>query len=264
MTSTSPEIPETNSEHKKHEKDPLEPANWEDFERRLEEIGIPEDPHERSVFIGKMITSGDDIEKFGVLLHEVLVPGVDSVENSGRGGVMDLEGRVRAELATPEERRGIFSAAANAISKLSEERSADLTGNSDQAYLDRVANILGMTIVLAHYFKDGNGRLARTAAYLVSAGRVNTGWDELLGGAPGAALRYMTSGKEAQRKGARNPNRIDDFGDAFSPLGFIPENNMTAIETIHSAAGIGIPLKDMKKYLGQFSRGDSSMLYGLD
>lgn len=177
---------------------------------------------------------------------------------------MDVEGRVKTELATPEDRTVIFSTAADAICKLSEERSGDLTGDSDQAYLDRVANILGMTIVLAHYFKDGNGRLARAAAYLISAGRANTGWDKLLGGAPGAALRYMTSSKEAQRKGVRNPNRIDDAGDAFSPLGFIPEGNLTATETIGSAAGIGIPLKETRKYLDQFARSGSSMVYGLD
>lgn len=68
------------------EKDPLEPTNWEDFEERLDAIGIPDDPHERADFVAGMLRSGDDVEKFGLLLHEVLVPGVDSVENSGRGG----------------------------------------------------------------------------------------------------------------------------------------------------------------------------------
>ena len=40
----------------------------------------------------------------------------------------------------------------------------------EQGYLNRSANVLALSVVLAHTFQDGNGRTARTLAHAVREG----------------------------------------------------------------------------------------------
>ena len=241
--------------------EPTEPTDWQEFEGLLDTLGFPEDTHDRADFIEGMVTSGEDIKSLSVAIHEVLVPGVESAENDEPGTIRDREGNVTATLATHEEREEIFDEASKLIKQLGEKR-GESTFDDDQAYLDRVANVIGATIVEAHYFKDGNGRLARTLSYLVARGEKDPEWDNSVGGQPGSALRLMTSSKEGQRDGKRNPNRTDKLSDGFSPFGFIPQKNVEALEVIRSTAGIDVPLDEKNAYLEQIKLDRGGMLYG--
>lgn len=247
--------------HERGELEATEPTNWQEFEGLLDTLGFPQDTHDRADFIKGMITSSEDIKNLGVSIHEVLVPGVESVENDQRGTIRDREGKITSVLATHEEREEIFDETAELIQQLSGKR-GDLASADDQAYLDRVANVLGAAIVEAHYFTDGNGRLARTLAYLVARGEKDPEWDDSVGGEPGSALRLMTSSKEGQRNGKRNPNRMDNMSDGFSPFGFIPDKNTSALNVVRSAAAVDIPLSDKQAYTKQVRLSSGGMRYG--
>ena len=240
------------------EKDPLEAPDWTNVERLLDEVDIPKDPRERADFVAAILTDKKDLELLTVAMHEVLVPGVDTTPNQKAGAILNPSGDVIKATASPEEREEISEYASDLIRQLNEIRSK--TGD-DQSYLDRVANIVGMETVLKHTYEDGNGRLARVMAHLISAGPENQEWDDELGGEPGSALRFMSSSKEGQRlTGGRNPNRIDSLGDSYSPVGFIPAEGLSSREILDRAAGIGIAFSDKENYKKQYA--SAGMMYG--
>ena len=240
------------------EKDSLQPANWDgEVAPLLEKVDFPKDTHERADFVEAMFANRKDREALVVALHEVLVPGVDSVPNERAGIIRDSHGEITAMLASPEEREEIGEYADSVIQQVIELRKTKV---NDQAFLDRMANIVGLETVLKHTMKDGNGRVSRVAAHLIAAGPENPEWDNELGGAAGAAMRLMASGKEARHLG-RDPNRIDTMSDGFIPLGFIPAEGMSACDILRNAAAVDIQLDNQKLCTEQYA--SAGMVYGL-
>jgi len=147
------------------ESSPVEP-NWQDVSKTLDRIGIPEDPKQRVEDIRNNFSEGRSLEALTQAVHQVLVPHVESVPVDRRMTVVTSEGEV-TELLEPEKRSALFDHAADLIKKLSETYSE---GNEEQ-FLERVSNIVALTIVMAHSYSDGNGRTARLIGGLIRNGR---------------------------------------------------------------------------------------------
>lgn len=107
---------------------------------------------------------------------------------------------------------------------------AERTGPDEKSnFLKRASSIIGLAIVLAHPFADGNGRTARTTAHLIREG--------------------YDAGEDIQRDlrtvGDNRPSQ------GFKIDSYLPTKNgvgMTAYEILDAAASPEIPLGDTKTY----------------
>ncbi len=111
----------------------------------------------------------DDYKKSADLLHQEVAPGEDHAEHSGTVKIINPDtNEVSHYTATPEERDGILQKALDnaklVASKFREE------GGSLEDALWRCSNLAAFGLVLAHRYKDANGRTARTMAELIYNG----------------------------------------------------------------------------------------------
>lgn len=171
-------------------------------------------------------TSPEGILKAIIDLHTELAPEVPHEPSSeARSIVNPTTGEVSSILAKPEERMKLFDRAAETIKALGES----LQPGQEQAFLNRSANVLALTVVLAHTFEDGNGRTARTLAH---------------------AVRY---GSEI------NDENKDDYEvigrnrttEGFRITSYVPTKDgstKSASELIEAAASLDIPLSDTAEY----------------
>lgn len=215
---------------------------------RIEHIAMPTDVHERADDVATNFSRGIDIDMFALALHQVLVPGVESIPNETAGKMRDQSGAVTAELAQPEDRAAIYETAASRIQELAMKRRGP---EDDEAFLARVANIVGLTIVMAHTYADGNGRTSRVMAQLIAGGPAGGRDDPRFGGDDGA-LRFMASSKEAS---GRDPNRTDSFSDGYKPLGFIPASGQSYEAILRNAAALDLRFDDTDAYAAQYQSG---------
>ena len=124
----------------------------------------------------------------------------------------------------PAERLPFYDQAAKLIQELATHRQ----GGDDQQFLERAANVLAMTLVLAHPFADGNGRTARTLAHLVREGfDVDpTSHDDL-----------VTLGTNRPSEGGIRSYLPHEEGNTLEPLALLER-----------AAALDIPLSDEAAY----------------
>lgn len=128
---------------------------------------MPDDRHERLAYFGDI--GGDRLMGFCALVNTIVVVGasdqldVPVIEHKTSNG--DL---VAASLAKPEERLGVFSAAADNMRSIAHD--AQSVPGTTFYGLERVADQYGLATVLAHPKTDGNGRTARVGSELIISG----------------------------------------------------------------------------------------------
>jgi len=205
------------------------PADWGRVFGRIEQLGLPEDIHERAHDMVHYFGDGVDVEMFGRALHDVLVPDVESVPVLRTMRATNLEtGEVTRSFAAPEMRADVYQRAADAIKQLDTLRTSP---EDDDAFLARVANVIALTIGQAHSYENGNGRLARVSAELIRCGTEYKDDLMLIGGARERTKREL---------GRSLPTFIQryesiDKGDSDE-------------DVIAAAASLDIPLTSRKVY----------------
>ena len=170
------------------------------------------------------LTQPEDIMVASTLLHGVLAPNVDHAPTDYSMGLYAPDGSNRRTLMDPAERLPFYDQAA----KLIQELAAHRQGGDDKQFLERAANVLAMTLVLAHPFADGNGRTARTLAHLVREGfDVDpTSHDDL-----------VTLGTNRPSDGGIRSYLPHEEGNTLEPLALLER-----------AAALDIPLSDEAAY----------------
>ncbi|HPR10674.1 MAG TPA: Fic family protein [Candidatus Saccharibacteria bacterium] len=96
-------------------------------------------------------------------VHAVVAPGSPTEQTSYQMYVQNPDGNNRQPLMAPVDRTPFVE---RSISKIA-ELSTVVTADTVEAFLRRLANVVGLMIVEAHPYRDGNGRTARTVAQLV-------------------------------------------------------------------------------------------------
>jgi hypothetical protein len=194
----------------------------------LTELGVPLDPAERAAQLESI--TGEGIITMLDKVHRIVAPDLNHDHNLHPTKLKDPEGTVTGILATPEERAPIFDLAAQKVRELFEAKSPENT----QAFLNRAADTIALSVVLAHPYEDGNGRSARAMAQLV---------------------RY---GLDLQ-----NPESIDDMvqlstnrpAHGFRVNGYLPRKDAgegkTPQDLIARMARTDIPLSETADYLAQ-------------
>lgn len=201
---------------------------WDRVFDRIDDISVPDDIQERADDLAKLFSSGKDIEMFGKAIHDVLVPHVESSETSQPVTISGVE------LASPEERKVIFQHAADQITQLNSLRSDEDT----DFYLERVSNIIALSLVGAHSYPDGNGRTARFVAQLIREGGQNR--DD---------LRFIGANRDLS-KSELGTIKVPSFLPRYESL----RNGDTIFDTIDAAASADLALSDRQTYI---TRADS-------
>lgn len=205
------------------------PADWDQVFTRVEQLGVPEDEHERAEDVARHFIDGVDIEMFGKALHDVLVPDVESMPVNHTMKLYSLvTGEETRSFAKPEERAAVYARAGDAIKQLAVMRQSP---NDDADFLMRAANIIALSIGQAHSYENGNGRTARFIAELLYAGTKNKDDLMILGGA-----RERT----ARERGMTIPSFVQRYESV--------DAGETDADVIAAAASLDIPLSDRQTY----------------
>lgn len=189
---------------------------------RIAMIALPEDLNERASDIARNFRRPEDIRLLLAAIHDVAVPGFATRETDF-ASVADNGHDEPTTLASPEERTSVFGQASDLLNSLSSMRMLD--GSQDQAYLDRVGNVVALASVWAHTYADGNGRTARVTA------------DLLRYGPNSANLEIAMKGR-------------DEYGpEDIRISSYVPKKTFSPSEALSIAASLDIPLLQEADYL---------------
>lgn len=211
---------ERRSDAYRTDRDPT--ADIEQVRARLDQLSIPSDVHDRADDVAKNFTRPQDLQMLVAAIHDVAVPGIATREVDY---MVDAESRdgTRTALAAPDERQAIFESASAMINELALRRRGNEA--NDQAFLDRVGNIVALAGVWAHSYADGNGRTARIV---------------------GDLLRY---GPDSGNLGVAMKGR-DEYGpDDIRIASYVPKRDASPADALVAAASLDIPLDDEPRYL---------------
>lgn len=192
---------------------------WSDVVERIDQIGIPQDAHERANDIAQNFGKrGVDIEMVTQAVHQVLVPHIETIPTDYNMQVASPHSDKQTELMRPEDRSEFFDQAAHLINELNERRS-DAT---DEAFLERASNVVALSIVLAHPYANGNGRTAR-----------------LIGG----LLREGPQSEDLKLLSTERPE------SGYRINSYLPrDETLTPLEVLQAAADLETPLGDIEHY----------------
>lgn len=193
--------------------------DWNDVVERIDQIGIPQDIHDRANDVARNFgKKGIDIEMVTQAIHQVLVPHIESVPTDYSMQVASLHGGEQTELMRPEDRSEFFDQAAQLINELNDRRS----NADDEAFLERTSNIVALSIVLAHPYANGNGRTAR-----------------LIGG----LLREGPQSEDLKLLSTERPE------SGYRINSYLPrDETLTPLEVLQAAADLEISLSDAEEY----------------
>lgn len=195
-------------------------AEPEVVQARIDQLSIPVDVHDRANDVANHFTRPEDLQMLLAAIHDVAVPGYATRETDFAAQA-DNGREAGTVLAQPHERASIFVTASEMIRELSSMRSGE---QLDQAFLDRVGNIVAIASVWAHTYADGNGRTARITADL---------------------LRY---GPESGNLAVAMKNR-DEYGPGDIRISsYVPKNGLSAKEALRAAASLDVPMSDEHSY----------------
>lgn len=131
------------------------------------------------------------------------------------------DGSSKTELVSPDQREKVFEKASQLIQELGKQVASGLTEN----FLKRAGNLMAMSVVLAHSFRDGNGRTARAVGELVRNGTTEI-------------EDFKTLIQNRPEKGYR----INSY---------LPKNELKGAsydEILEAVAGLDVPLADSAAY----------------
>ncbi len=196
--------------------------------RALEAITIPLDSTERADQLRTV--TGEGVISLLDTIHRIVAADTSHEPNPVPTKLKDPEGNITGILAAPENRRPIFDYAAQKVRELSA-----VTGPAEtQQFLNRAADTLAVAVVLAHPYKDGNGRSARTIAQLVRYGLDTSN---------------QRSIDDMMLVSANRPTQ------GFRINGYIPRGDVvgdkTPCELIERIARTDIPLAETSRYISQ-------------
>lgn len=202
---------------------PDKATDWEEVERLAEALKLDRDPAVRATDIAAM--TANDLVALVTLLHKSLAPNAGPNPIDKRMKMISPDKSVQHELMDPEDRYALFDHAASLINKLGQQ----ITKGGEADFLKRAANIIALATVIAHPFEDGNGRTARTAAYLFRYGPPKTKEDS-------DDLKLVGSNRTTDDSGIRL-------------LGFVPRyGDMNGQEFLTAIAALDIPVRDDQTY----------------
>lgn len=145
------------------------------------------------------------------VIHQKLTPEGDPNPMPRPMGVTDNKVKT-VFTAEPENRYGILEHAFNKSKELISKYRAE--GGSLRNVLERCGNLAAFSIVLAHSFRDGNGRTARTMGELIKFGYQKSDPDSI------RYLNFISKGRPKQ--GFRVSSYVPKIDDADkNPLGFL-------------------------------------------
>jgi hypothetical protein len=101
-------------------------------------------------------------------IHRSVAPNADPNQNPVASTISNPQGEVVAKLAEPAERMKILQTALDLAKQVAEKYRA--SGGSIRDALRRCGNLLAFGVVLAHPYKDGNGRTSRVLGMLIQDG----------------------------------------------------------------------------------------------
>lgn len=209
-----------------------EQQDWDMIAHRTEQLGISADPKTRAYDIADNFSTANDLKAMLYAVHQVLVPGYRTEETDF---AMSVEGKAgKTTLVRPDERQAVLTEAVAHIKRLGEEMKR--TGQYD-AFLERAGVILGLAIVLAHPFADGNGRTARYVGDLVVNG---------------------PSSKSLQLAGSPRP---EPGSPGIRLTSYVPRKEMSYHTVLTAAAGENVPLGEEEAYKKTASLGVSATPY---
>lgn len=213
---------ETASHHTEHQNYHLEydkNPDWQDVTERLAQLAIPVDPRDRVADVRRNFSRGADLEALAMAMHQVLVPDTRTAPTHRSAEMVGPNGEVRTTLAQPQERQRIYDFAGTQLEALG----AMYQPGQETEFLERAANVIALSVVLTHSFKDGNGRTARLLGDLIRNGPESED------------LRL--AGTNRPTTGARIPS-------------YVPRKNidMSPYEIIAHAAQPDTPLADHDEY----------------
>lgn len=196
-------------------------ADIEHVQARLDQLSVPADVHDRADDIATNFARPQDIRMLLAAIHDVAVPGIATREVDYTVHAESRDG-TRTALASPDERQAIFDSASMMINELARMRANN--ESHDQAFLDRVGNIVALAGVWAHSYADGNGRTARIA---------------------GDLLRY---GPDSGNLGVAMKAR-DEYGPGDIRItSYVPKGDTSPADALAAAASLDIPFDDAPRY----------------
>lgn len=211
---------EQRSDAYRTDRDPA--ADIEHVRARLDQLSVPTDVHDRANDVAESFNRPQDIQMLLAAIHDVAVPGIATREVDYTVQAESRDGTQTA-LAAPNERQAIFEAASAMINELALKRGSNEA--TDQAFLDRVGNIVALAGVWAHSYADGNGRTARIV---------------------GDLLRY---GPDSGNLSVAMKGR-DEYGpEDIRIASYVPKGHTSPADALAAAASLDIPLDDEPGYL---------------
>ena len=132
-----------------------------------EQIGLETlEPDNRIELIEHATTA--DFIAVATMIHQMVAPEGDLSPIDVTSYTTSTDGENRNPLAAPDERLPIFDKTVSLAHELIQKYRVE--GGDQTNLLERLSNLAGFSIVLAHPFKDGNGRTARTLGALIKEG----------------------------------------------------------------------------------------------
>jgi hypothetical protein len=142
----------------------IEQQKWNAVFEAVGGLGLHFEANERASQVGAL--TGATLMEAATRLHTALVPEVSHEPTEKAMHVQGPDGDNRRTLVEPGERAGLYDLAADLVGRLNAGRKA----GEEEAFLKRAANLVALSLVLAHPFQEGNGRTARTLAHVMREG----------------------------------------------------------------------------------------------
>lgn len=186
-------------------------------------FNMPADPAARAERVAGLTT--EDLIAMVAEMHTALAPGTDINPTANSMHVKSPNGLDDKELVKPDERIKVFEQVVGLVHELS----GRIGQGDEEAFLERAANLVGLGVVLAHPYEDGNGRTARTLGHLIRYGYDES--EEIKN-----QLRLVSSNRP---------------GEGFRINSYVPTGaggDMAPEELLQSAAALQLPLKSKQVY----------------
>lgn len=191
----------------------------------VESLQLSSNSAERAQQVNDAMTA-ENLLTVLTMVHEGVAPDVAHVPSAIARNIVDpRSGEATTSLARPEERLPLFTHAAELVKGLY----GGMKPGEEQLFLNRSANIIALSGVLAHTFEDGNGRTSRTLAHAIREGsqidesNIDT-YAILAGNRPEAGYKI----------------------NSYVPSG--EGKNLSAADLLDRVASIEIPLSETQEY----------------
>lgn len=190
--------------------------------RTVTQLELSPSLHERTKRLASM--EGKDLVHMAKSIHAVVAPDANHDMQSKAAKIQAKAGFHRpVRLMKPTERPAFFDRSCELIRTLG----IHTTQQDEPAFVARTANVVALTIALAHPFEDGNGRTARTLAHAI------------LHGAPATELAMQPLAAMATKR--------SDHGvvvDSYAPRA----DRVQAMPFIEAVAALDIPIQNTAAY----------------